>query len=149
VTRLRQQQLDQRLATIEGAFRRLGHVDVARQDDSPQTIVVTVTHPGWGAATTARLFFVETWILAGDLWALARYAYDLLLEPAGGRIGFHWHDGTYHTHCVDPAHPDQDHHFVGGPVDLFVAFDRFTALLNGNEALTCAGLRPIRGYQRR
>jgi hypothetical protein len=49
VTRLRLQQLDQRIATIEGAFRRLGHVDVARQDDSLQTFVITVTHPGWGA----------------------------------------------------------------------------------------------------
>jgi hypothetical protein len=89
VTRLRQQQLDQRIATVEGAFRRL--------------------------------------------------------RPAPGRFGFHWHDGTHHTHCVDPAHPDRDRHFAGGPVDLFAAFDRFTMLLNGKEPLTCAGLLPLRG----
>jgi len=145
VTRLRQQQLDQRIATVEGAFRRLGHLDVSRQDDSPQTIVMMVTHPGWGARTTAQLFFVETWFLDGDLWTLARYAYDLFLRPAPGRFGFHWHDGTHHTHCVDPAHPDRDHHFAGGPVDLFAAFDRFTMLLSGKEPLTCAGLLPLRG----
>ena len=149
MTRLRRQQLDQRIATVEGAFRRLGHVEVARQEDSPQTIVVTVTHPGWGAATTAQLFFVETWVLDGDLWTLARYAYDLLLRPAPARLGLHWHDGAHHTHCVDPAHPDRDHHFAGGPVDLFAAFDRFTALLNGKERLTCAGLLPLRGQPAR
>jgi hypothetical protein len=144
VTRLHQQQLDQRIVTIEGAFRRLGHVDVARQDGSPQTVVITVTHPGWGAATTAQLRFVETWILEGNLWTLVRYAYDLLLRPGPWRFGFHWHDGTHHTHCVDPAEPDHDHHFEGGPVDIFAAFDRFTELLSGKELLTCAGLRHLR-----
>jgi len=145
VAQQRRQQLDQRIATVEGAFRCLGHVDVARQDDSPQTIVVTVNHPGWGAATTAQLRFVETWILEGNLWTLVRYAYDLLLRPGPGRFGFHWHDGAHHTHCVDPAHPDRDHHFAGGPIGLFAAFDRFTALLNGTEPLSCAGLLPARG----
>ncbi|MFH0751826.1 MAG: hypothetical protein V2B17_08315 [Chloroflexota bacterium] len=145
MTQLRQQHLEQRIATGEGAFRRLGHVDVARQTGSPQTIVITITHPGWGAPTTAHLSFVETWILEGGLWALTKYAYDLLLRPGPGRCGFHWHDGTYHTHCVDPADPGRDHHFAGGPVDLFAAFNRFTALLNGTEPLTCAGLRPLRG----
>ena len=145
MTRLRPQQLKQRIAKIEGAFRRLGHVDVARQTGSPQTIVVTIAHPGWGAPTTAQLSFVETWILEGGLWALTKYAYDLLLRPGPGRFGFHWHDGRYHEHCVDPADPGRDHHFAGSPVDLFAAFDRFTALLNGKEPLTCAGLRPLRG----
>jgi hypothetical protein len=46
VTRLRQQQLDQRIAKAEGAFSRLGRVDVARQIGSPQTTVITVTRPG-------------------------------------------------------------------------------------------------------
>lgn len=145
MAQLRRQQLDQRIATVEGAFRRLDHVDVARQDDSPQTIVITVNHPGWGAATTAQLFFFETWVLDRGLWILARYAYDLVLRPAPARFGFHWHDGTHHTHCVDPAHPDRDHHFTGGPVGLFAAYDRFTALLNGKEPLSCAGLLPVRG----
>jgi len=145
VTRLRQHQLEQRIAKVEGAFSRLGRVDVARQIGSPQTTVITVTHPGWGAPTAALLSFVETWILEGGLWALTKYAYDLLLRPGPGRLGFHWHDGRYHEHCVDPADPSRDHHFTGGPVDLFAAFDRFAALLNGKEPLTCAGLRPLRG----
>lgn len=145
MTRLRPQQLDQRIATVEGAFRHLGHVDVARQEGSPQTIVITVTHPGWGALTTAHLSFVETWALDGGSWSLIRYAYDLLLRPGPERFGFHWHDGTYHTHCVDPVHPKRDHHYAGGPIDLFAAFDRFTSLLNGREPLTCVGLHPLRG----
>jgi hypothetical protein len=145
VTRLRKQQLDQRIAKAEGALRRLGHVDSERQTGSPQTIVITITHPGWGTPMAAQLSFVETWILEGGLWTLAKYAYDLRLRPGPGRFGFHWHDGRYHEHCVDPADPGRDHHFAGDPVDLFAAFDRFTAILNGKEPLTCAGLRPLRG----
>ena len=147
MTRLRKQQLDQRIAKAEGALRRLGHVDSERQTGSPQTIVITITHPGWGTPMAAQLSFVETWILEGGLWTLAKYAYDLRLRPGPGRFGFHWHDGRYHEHCVDPADPGRDHHFAGDPVDLFAAFDRFTAILNGKEPLTCAGLRPLRGYR--
>ncbi len=143
MTRLRQQQLDQRIATGESAFRRLGHVDVARQTGSPQTIVFTVVHPGWGARTTARVKLVETWIQDGAWWALTRYGYDLVMRGSPGRFGFHWHDGTYHTHCVDPAHPDRDHHFSGEPIDLFFAFDQFAAFLNGKVPMTCAGLRSL------
>ena len=145
MTGLRQQQLDQRIATVEGAFRRLGQVDVARQEGNPQTVVITLTHPGWGALTTAELRFVETWVLDGGVRVLTKYAYDVLWRPGPGRFGFHWHDGRYHTHCVDPADPVRGHHFAGDPVDLFAAFDRFTSLLNGKEPLTCAGLRPLRG----
>jgi hypothetical protein len=87
VTRLRQRQLERRIAKVEGAFRRLGHVDVERQTGSPQTIVITIAHPGWGAPTTAQLSFVETWILEGGLWALTKYAYDLLLRRARGDSG--------------------------------------------------------------
>lgn len=141
MTRLRQQQFDQRVARVEGAFRRLGHVDIALQTGNPQTIVITVTHPGWGAPTTAQLSFVETWILEDGLLVLTRYAYDLVLRPGPGRFGFHWHAGRFHQHCVDPAHPSRDHHFAGGPVELFAAFDRLTALVIGKESLTCAGLQ--------
>lgn len=143
MTRLRAQQLDQRFSTAEGALRRLGHVDVARQQGSPRTVVLTVSHPGWGAPTSATLRFVETWSRDDTLWRLVRYAYDLLLTPGPGRYGFHWHDGTYHTHCIDPGLPERDHHFGGSPIDLFDAFERFGGFLNGAERLTCAGLQPI------
>ncbi len=36
---------------------------------------------------------------------MTKYAYDLFLDPAPGRFGFHGEDGDYHTHCVDPAYP--------------------------------------------
>jgi hypothetical protein len=86
----------------------------------------------------------ETWVLDLDVWTPARYAYDLLMRPGPGRYGFHWHDGWYHTHCVDPAYPNRDHHYEGNAIDLFAAFERFTGLLGGGEPLSCAGLRPVR-----
>ena len=144
---LRSQQLDRRIEKAEGAFRRLGTVEVARQKGTPQTIVITVTHPGWGALTTARLFCVETWVLRYALWHLVKYAYDLMMKPGPARYGFHWHDGGYHTHCIDPAYPDRDHHYPGGPIDLFDAFDRFADFLDGKTPMTCAGLRPVQAVQ--
>jgi hypothetical protein len=122
---------------------RLGQVDLARQRGNAQSIVLTVSHPGWGAAASANLRFVETWTRDDDRWDLARYAYDLLLVPGPGRFGFHWHDRVHHTHCVDPRHPDRDHHFRGDPIDLFTAAERFGAILNGIEPLTCGSLRRV------
>lgn len=139
------QQLDQRIDTIRGSFQRLGDVTVARQRDaSPQTIEITVDHPGWGVATEAHLYFVETWMLTGAFWVLTKYAYDLILRPGPGRFGFHWHDGSYHLHCMDPARPDRDHHFAGEIVDIFTAHDRLAEILNGTRPLTCSGLRAAR-----
>ena len=145
MTSLRTQQLDQRIDTSRGSFQRLGDVTIARQRDAgPQTIEIGVDHPGWGVATTAHLFFVETWVLTGDLWEQTKYAYDLILRPGPGRFGFHWHDGTYHTHCVDPAWPDRNRHFAGDWIDIFAAHDRFADILNGTRLLTCDGLRAAR-----
>ena len=140
---LRAQQLDQRFSTAEGVLIRLGTVEVARRRGSAQTIVLAVSHPGWGAPVCANLRFVETWIRDDDRWDLARYAYDLLLVPGPGRFGFHWHDGIHHTHCVDPRHPERDHHFEGDPTDVFSAAEHFGAMLNGTEPLTCGGLRRV------
>ena len=142
--RLRAQQLDQRFSTAEGVFTRLGEVDVARQRGDAQSIVLTVSHPGWGAPASANLRFVGTWIREDDRWDLARYAYDLLMVPGQGRFGFHWHDGIHHMHCVDPRHPERDHHYHGDPIDIFTAADRFGAILNGTEPLTCESLRVSR-----
>jgi hypothetical protein len=63
---------------------RLGQVDLARQRGNAQSIVLTVSHPGWGAPASANLRFVETWTRDDDRWDLARYAYDLLLVPGQG-----------------------------------------------------------------
>jgi hypothetical protein len=142
VIRLPRQQVDQRIDTVRGAFQRLGDVIVARQSDAnPQTIEITIDHPGWGVSTEAQLHFVEIWVRKDESWHLVKYAYDLFLHPGPGRFGFHWHDGTYHTHCVDPTSPARDHHFAGEPIDIFAAFDRFTALLTSGLPLSCTGLR--------
>jgi hypothetical protein len=90
--------------------------------------------------------FVETWVLSADAWRLAKYAYDLWPEPrpGGGRYGFHWHDDSFHTHCLDPRVPDRDHHFHGAFIDIFAAFHHFETILTLGEGISCAGLRPAR-----
>ena len=145
--RLRPQQFDQRIATAEVAFRRLGHVDVADLGavrGTPRTFSIRIDHPDWGLPTAASLEFVERWILSGTTWELTRYAYELRMVPGPGRLAFHWHDGRYHTHCVDSNHPDRDHHYRGGAVDLFAAYEDFGRMLASGSPITCQALTPLR-----
>jgi hypothetical protein len=86
---LRAQQLDQQFSSAEGVLMRLRQVELARQRGDAQSIVLTVSHPGWGAPASANLRFVETWIWDDDRWDPARFAYDLLLVPGPARFGFH------------------------------------------------------------
>lgn len=147
MTGLPLQQLDQRIATAEAAFRGLGRVQLVDPGTilgSPRTVMIAVDHPGWGLPTSALLQFVERWLLSGGIWHLTRYAYDLRMQPGPGRFGFHWHDGLYHTHCVDPGELDRDHHFQGAPIDLFAAYQQFGCLLASGSPVTCQGLKPLR-----
>jgi hypothetical protein len=143
-TRLSPQRFEQRISDFEGAFKRLGKVEIARGTGSPQTVTILVEHPGWGAPTIAHMKFAESWVLVRGSWDLAKYAYDLFLEPEPGRFGFHWHDGTYHTHCVDPTQPRKEHHYKGSWIDIFDAFGRFTEVLMGDAPITCKGLTALR-----
>lgn len=147
---LRPQQLDQRIETIEGAFRKLGVVGIkpTPHEANPRVIEIIVTHPGWPALpVAATVKFVEVWLFVGDLWRLVKYEYDLFFEPKkiGSRYGFHWHDGTYHRHCWDSRVPDRSHHFKGEPIDLFDAFNYFEMILAKDEGISCAGLRSAKG----
>ncbi len=142
--RLAPQKFDQRISDIEGAFKRLGQVEVARGTRNPQTVLITVEHPGWGVERQAHMKFVESWLLDGGGWDLVKYEYDLFLDPGPGRLGFHWHDGKHHTHCIDPTQPPKDHHHNGSEIDIFDAFGRFTQVLVGSAPITCKGLRSIR-----
>jgi hypothetical protein len=148
VIRLPPQPFDQRIATAEVAFRGLGHVHVADPGaipGMPRTISIGVDHPGWGIPTAALLEFVERWIFSGGSWELTRYAYELRIVPGPGRLAFHWHDGLYHTHCVDPNDPARDHHYQGGPVDLFAAYQAFGRMLASGSSISCQALTPLRG----
>ena len=144
MTPLAPERFEQRISDIEGAFRRLGQVEVARGTRNPQTVLITVDHPGWGTPTSAHMKFVESWLLERGSWSLIKFEYDLFLEPGPGRLGFHSHDGTYHTHCVDPERPNDDHHYLGSSIDIFDAFGRFTQALTGAYPITCKGLTPAR-----
>ena len=133
MTSLTPQRFEQRLTDLEGAFRRLGEVAVARGSESPQTVLITIDHPGWGVPRRARMRFVETWQREGDAWELVRYAYDLLADPSPGRFGFHWHDGTHHTHCVDDEAPNKDHHYRSAPLYPTVESRAAHPLIDGNK----------------
>ena len=148
MSRLPQQQLDQRILTAEVSFRGLGRVHVADPgaiSNQPRTISIEIDHPGWGLPTSAKLAFVERWIQQAGDWELTKYAYELWLVPGPARLAFHWHDSLYHTHCVDPDEPTRDHHYQGGQVDLFAAYQEFGRILASGDPISCQALRPLRG----
>lgn len=148
MTGLPPQQLDQRIATAEVAFRGLGQVRVADPGavpGMPRTISIRIDHPNWGLPTAASLEFVERWILLGTTWELTRYAYELRMVPGPARLAFHWHAGVHHMHCVDPTDPGRDHHYRGSPVDLFAAYQNFGRILASGSPISCQDLTPLRG----
>lgn len=145
--RLRPQQFAQRIATAEVAFGGLGQVHVADPGavpGMPRTIRIDIDHPDWGLPTAASLEFVERWVLLGTTWELTRYAYELRMVPGSGRLAFHWHDGLFHTHCIDPADPGRDHHYQGSTIDLFGAYQNFGGVLASGSPITCQALTPLR-----
>jgi hypothetical protein len=148
VSGLPPQQLDQRLLTAGVAFRGLGRVHVVDPGaipNTPRTITTQIDHPGWGLPTTAVLAFVERWVQQAGLWELTKYAYELRPVPGPARLAFHWHDGLHHMHCVDPDEPTRDHHYQGGPIDLFAAYQEFGRILASGTPISCRALHRLGG----
>jgi len=144
MSRFSTQRLNQRIEKIENAFRKLGVVRVTRDPRAaPQLIEISVSYPGWGD-TQAEMLFTETWALERESWSLVKYDYDLFMKPGPDRLGFHWHDGLYHTHCASRTDPGRDHHYAGAQIDIFKAFERFASILSRGRPISCVGLRPLR-----
>ena len=102
--------------------------------------------PGYGLPIEAVFDYTESFErVRPDLWTMTSYAYEYREVPPAGRRAHHWHDGSWHVHCVDPRHPRRNHHFRGYAVTIFEAHEEFAAIYLSGRHVDCAGLRPGQG----
>jgi hypothetical protein len=78
------------------------------------------------------------------LWELTDYFYEFHQRPGDGRRAYHDHaPRRHHAHCLDPRHPERDHHYRGVPVSVFEAHSEFLHWYARDEDMNCFGLFPL------
>lgn len=98
--------------------------------------------PGADLPTLASFEYREAFERQQEKWHLLAYTYEYLDRGHAGRRAYHWHDASFHAHCVDPRTPRRDHHFRAPPIDVFEAHDEFARIYLSGEQVTCDDLRP-------
>src|SRR5437867_3153331 len=64
----------------------------------------------------------------------------------GFRVRRTYHDHAphrHHAHCLDPRHPERDHHYRDVPVSVFEAHAEFLQWYARGEDMNCFGLFPL------
>lgn len=140
------QRLDELAAAFSGRYGRVEYGSASSASGHSVKLQITVHIPGWYVADEASMAFVEKHRWTGLAWERYAYLYDVHWEPRpSGRFAYHWHDGVFHVHCVDPRDPHSGHHYQSPPVpDIFWAaleLHRTFAL-----GLRCVGLVPLREW---
>lgn len=122
---------------------RLGELDVDEVEGSDtRTLRFVVTAPGYGLPPQAAFDHTERFVRERSRWRLAGYRYEYREEPPAGRLAYHWHDASFHAHCLDPRVPSGDHHYRATAVSFFEAHEEFVRLYAHAEPVSCAQLRP-------
>ena len=142
---LDEHKVEQRKATLRTKLERLGD---ATEGDRPRSrgrrlIELRADAPGLGLPAIASFLYRELLEPAAGQWRLAAYAYELLDRERGGRRAYHWHDDSYHAHCVEPGAATAARHYRAIPVDVFEAHEEFARLYLSESPVSCADLRPL------
>ena len=135
--------LGQRKATLVAKLEALGEVTVA---DVPRArrrrlVEVLAEAPGTDLPRLASFEYREALERARGGWRLLAYAYEFLDRAHGARRAYHWHDTSYHAHCVEPGRRGT-RHYRALPMDVFEAHDEFARLYLSGEQIRCDDLRP-------
>ena len=86
---------------------------------SRRKLRIEAASPGYDLPMQATFEYEEWYLRSSRGWTLTDYQYEVRLHPAGsGRKAFHWHDDSYHVHCVDPRSARANDHYRGYDVDL-------------------------------
>ncbi len=141
---LRDHDVEQRKATLVAKLQALGEVSVS---DVPRArrrrlVEVSADAPGADLPRLASFEYREALERAGERWRLIAYAYEFLDRAHRGRRGYHWHDASFHAHCVAPGRFG-DQHYRALPMDVFEAHDDFSRIYLSGARINCGDLRPI------
>ena len=138
-------QVEQRTATLVAKLEAVGDVTVSDVPRARQhrLIEVRADAPGLDLPPLASFEYREAYERRRDRWHLIAYAYQLLDRAHGGRRAYHWHDASFHAHCVEPRRRSDGHHFRAVPMDVFEAHHEFARTYLGDDPIRCDDLRPM------
>jgi hypothetical protein len=135
-------QVEQRKAAVAPKLEDLGDLTVS---DVPRArhrrlIEQRAGAPGADLPELARFEYREVFERRGNAWQLLAYAHEFLAN--GGRRAYHWHDGSFHAHCVGPG-ARAGRHYRAVPMDAFEAHDELARIYLSGAQIRCDDLRPM------
>jgi len=149
MSRLSDHALEQHLAAILALLDQYGEAtleDIRDQGvpDEERVVRATVNAPLDPPHQLALFEYTEIYRRLPDrTWELTYYSYEFQQRPGPGRRAHHWHDDRHHAHCVDPRHPERDHHYRGVPVSVYEAHSDFAPWYGSARPIDCTGLFPL------
>lgn len=137
-------QIEQRIATLVAKLEAVGDVTVSDvpRARSRRLIEVRADAPGVGLPTLASFEYREAFERQLATWRFLAYAYEYLDRAASGRRAYHWHDDSFHAHCVDPRAPRRAHHYRASAMVVFEAHEEFARIYLSDGRVHCDDLRP-------
>jgi hypothetical protein len=140
---LDEHQVEQRRATIAAKLEDLGDVTAL---DSPRArrrrlIDLRAVAPGADLPALALFQYREVFERHADSWQLIAYAYEFHDRGRGGRRAYHWHDDSFHAHCLEPDARGTSH-YRAVPLEVFEAHDEFARIYLSGGPIRCGDLRP-------
>lgn len=138
-------QVEQRKARLVAKLEAIGDVTVS---DVPRArrrrlIEVRADAPGLDLPPLASFEYREAYDHHRDRWHRIAYAYEFLDRAHGGRRAYHWHDASFHAHCVEPQRRPAHPHFRAVPMEVFEAHDEFARIYLSGGPIRCDDLRPL------
>lgn len=138
-------QVEQRKARLVAKLEAFGDVTLS---DVPRArrrrlIEVRADAPGLDLPPLASFKYREAYDHHRDRWHRIAYGYEFLDRAHGGRRAYHWHDASFHAHCVEPQQRPADPHFRAVPMDVFEAHDEFARIYLSGGPIRCDDLHPL------
>jgi hypothetical protein len=140
---LDEHQVEQRKATIAAKLEDLGDVSAL---DSPRArrrrlIDLRAVAPGADLPALALFQYREAFERRAGSWQLIAYGYEFHDRIRGGRRAYHWHDDSFHAHCLEPDARGASH-YRAVPMEVFEAHDEFARIYLSGGPIRCGDLRP-------
>lgn len=141
-------ELERRKATLGAKLEALGDVTISDVPRARRRRVVEVRAdaPGADLPRLASFEYREAFERLRDRWRLLAYAYEYLDRARVGRRAYHWHDMSFHAHCLEPQGRSGDRHYRALPMDVFEAHEELARIYLSGEGSTCGDLRPFLGW---
>lgn len=147
--------INQRIVEVTARFDDIGETYIQDQGASTgyRWLQWSVVSP-YAGAEQGRFQYDEYYQRDGGGWAMVKYTYDFLEVVRNSRLAFHMHqvlrpEPESHAHCEpEQGTPEYDHYrYI--ELSIHEAIEEHMTWWASGTDLTCDGLRPFPGSERR